>query len=89
MSAPSLYDGPSMHHFTRVRSFDDSEQYLGNGKQAGKNRGFPEDNAVKNFTVDKEKASNVAKIKVVVSFFYYFHFSLRCIHAQFTVKLNQ
>lgn len=72
MSIPSLYDGPSMHHFARGRSFDDAEQYLGNGKQAGKFRGVSEDNAMKNFTVDKEKASNVAKIKVVVSFFQLF-----------------
>nr|URM60702.1 HSF family protein [Gymnema sylvestre] len=66
MSIPSLYDGPSMHHFARGRSFDDSEQYLGNGKQAGKFRGVSEDISMKNFTMDKEKASNVAKIKVVV-----------------------
>lgn len=66
MSIPSLYDGPSMHHFARGRSFDDAEQYLGNGKQAGKFRGVSEDNGMKNFTMDKEKASNVAKIKVVV-----------------------
>lgn len=48
------------------RSFDDAETYFGNNKQAGKARGLPDNNVLKSFAPEKEKASNVAKIKVVV-----------------------
>ncbi|CAA3024043.1 kinesin-like protein KIN-13B [Olea europaea var. sylvestris] len=65
MPAPSLYSGTSMH-FTRGRSFDDSDPYLGNNKQTGKARGLPENNVMKSIAADNVKASNVAKIKVVV-----------------------
>ncbi|XP_059644822.1 kinesin-like protein KIN-13B [Cornus florida] len=66
MPVAGLYDAPSMYHLTRGRSFDDSEPYLGNIKQTGRVRGLPENNLLKSFAPDKEKASNVAKIKVVV-----------------------
>ncbi|XP_071901521.1 kinesin-like protein KIN-13B [Coffea arabica] len=66
LSVPGLYDASSMHHYARGRSFDDSESYFGNNKQTSKFRNLPEENVMKSFTVDKEKASNVAKIKVVV-----------------------
>lgn len=66
MPVAGLYDAPSMHHFARAKSFDDSEQFLANNKQTGRVRGLPESNVSKSFAVDKEKASNVAKIKVVV-----------------------
>ncbi|KAK4349919.1 hypothetical protein RND71_029232 [Anisodus tanguticus] len=65
MPVAGLYD-PSMHHFARAKSFDDSEQFVANNKQTGRVRGFPENNVSKSFAVDKDKASNVAKIKVVV-----------------------
>ncbi|KAA8541804.1 hypothetical protein F0562_022956 [Nyssa sinensis] len=66
MPVAGLYDATSMYHLTRGRSFDDSEPYLGNNKQIGRVRGLPENNLLKSFAPDKEKASNVAKIKVVV-----------------------
>ncbi|KAL9995524.1 putative plus-end-directed kinesin ATPase [Helianthus debilis subsp. tardiflorus] len=48
------------------RSFDDAESYFGNNKQANKARGMPDNNVLKSFAPEKEKTSNVAKIKVVV-----------------------
>ncbi|KAL6559883.1 Kinesin-like protein KIN-13B [Orobanche gracilis] len=68
VSFPSLYDGPSMNHFSRGRSFDDADPdpYFGNNKQAGRARGLPESNVLKDLVADHVKAINVAKIKVVV-----------------------
>lgn len=67
MSVPGLYDGPSMNHFSRGRSFDDSDPYFGiNKQQTGKARILPESNVLKSIAADNVKASNVAKIKVVV-----------------------
>ncbi|XP_057968679.1 kinesin-like protein KIN-13B [Malania oleifera] len=63
---PGLHDGPAFYNSIRGRSFDDSEQYLSTNKQTGKPRGLPENNVLKSIAVDKEKASSVAKIKVVV-----------------------
>lgn len=67
MPVHSLYDSTSMYHSVRGRSFDDSEAYIPPNKQAGRTRGLPENNLLKSFAADKEKASSVAKIKVVVS----------------------
>ncbi|KAK6153633.1 hypothetical protein DH2020_013272 [Rehmannia glutinosa] len=66
ISVPGLYDGPPMNHLSRGRSFDDSDPYFGNNKQTGKARGLPESNVLKSLAADNVKASNVAKIKVVV-----------------------
>ncbi|KZV26092.1 kinesin-13A [Dorcoceras hygrometricum] len=66
MPVPSLYDVPSMNHISRGRSFDDADAYFGNNKQAGKTRSFQESNVLKSLAADNVKASNVAKIKVVV-----------------------
>ncbi|KAJ9692375.1 hypothetical protein PVL29_011434 [Vitis rotundifolia] len=66
MPVHSLYDSTSMYHSVRGRSFDDSEPYIPANKQAGRARGLPENNLLKSFAADKEKASSVAKIKVVV-----------------------
>lgn len=66
MPVPGLYDVPSMNHISRGRSFDDADAYFGNIKQAGKTRGWQESNILKNLPADNGKASNVAKIKVVV-----------------------
>uniref|UniRef100_A0A5B7C069 Kinesin-like protein n=1 Tax=Davidia involucrata TaxID=16924 RepID=A0A5B7C069_DAVIN len=66
MPVAGLYDVPSMYNLARGRSFDDSDPYLGNNKQTGRVRGLPDNNLSKSFAPDKEKASNVAKIKVVV-----------------------
>ncbi|KAK1414273.1 hypothetical protein QVD17_30017 [Tagetes erecta] len=48
------------------RSLDDAETYFGNNKQASKARGVPDSSVLKSFAPEKEKTSNVAKIKVVV-----------------------
>ncbi|PIN06435.1 Kinesin-like protein [Handroanthus impetiginosus] len=66
MAVPGLYDGPPMNHFSRRRSFDDSDQYFGNNKQTGKAHGLPESNVLKSLAADNVRASNIAKIKVVV-----------------------
>jgi len=66
MSVPALYDAPSLYRPVPGRSFDDSDAYLANNKQTGRVRGVPDNNLMKSFVADKDKASNVAKIKVVV-----------------------
>ncbi|XP_031092341.1 kinesin-like protein KIN-13B [Ipomoea triloba] len=66
ISLPGQYGAPSMNHFTRGKSYDDSDAYFTNNKQSSKVRGLPENNVMKSFAADKERASNVAKIKVVV-----------------------
>lgn len=66
MPVPGLYDAPSMNHISRGRSFDDADACFGNIKQAGKTRGLQESNVLKSLPADNVKASNVAKIKVVV-----------------------
>ena len=57
------------------KSFDDAEPFVSTNKLTGRSRGLPESNLVKSVVVDKERANNVAKIKVVVcitlSFRYY------------------
>lgn len=69
MPVPGLYDVPAMNHISRGKSFDDADAYFGNIKQAGKTRGWQESNVLKSLPSDNVKASNVAKIKVVVSTF--------------------
>ncbi|GMQ06548.1 hypothetical protein CsSME_00051090 [Camellia sinensis var. sinensis] len=54
-----LYNGSSL------KSFDDSEPYITNNKLTNGARGVPENNLLRSFCADKEKATNVAKIKVV------------------------
>ncbi|KAB1200597.1 Kinesin-13A [Morella rubra] len=66
MSVPSLYDGSQLHHTLHGTSFDDSEQFLSTDKLTNRSRGLPESNLLRSFSADKEKANNVAKIKVVV-----------------------
>ncbi|KAG6428972.1 hypothetical protein SASPL_107011 [Salvia splendens] len=64
--APGLYDGPSINHFPRGRSFDDLDTFFGNNKQGGRTGALPDGNVLKSIAADNVKASNVAKIKVVV-----------------------
>ncbi|KAL9443548.1 hypothetical protein AB3S75_016835 [Citrus x aurantiifolia] len=56
--------------FTRApvlgKSFDDSEPYMSTSKLTNRIRGVPENSLLKSFSGDKERANNVAKIKVVV-----------------------
>lgn len=66
MPVPGLYDGSSLFHPVRGRSFDDSEPYISNKQQTGRAPVLPDNNLMKSFAADKEKASSVAKIKVVV-----------------------
>ncbi|KAF5453148.1 hypothetical protein F2P56_028076 [Juglans regia] len=61
-----LYDGTSMYHPVRGRSFDDSDPYISNNRQTSRTHVLPENNVMKTFSADKEKSSSVAKIKVVV-----------------------
>lgn len=68
MSVP-MYDGPPMNNISRGRSFDDSDPYFGINKQTGKARVLPDSNVLKSIAADNVKASNVAKIKVVVCIF--------------------
>ncbi|XP_047316958.1 kinesin-like protein KIN-13B [Impatiens glandulifera] len=66
---PSLgnYDVvPPLYRSIRGRSFDDAEPYIVNNKQTSKAHAAPENIVLKSFAVDKDKGSNVAKIKVVV-----------------------
>lgn len=76
MSVPGLYDESSLFNPVRGRSFDDSEPYILNNKQTGRARAMPENSLLKSVAIDKEKASSVAKIKVVVCFSYFFHLLL-------------
>lgn len=68
MPVPGLYDASSLFNPVRGRSFDDSEPYISMNKQSGRAPGLPDNNLLKSFAADKEKASSVAKIKVVVCF---------------------
>uniref|UniRef100_A0A5B7BPC7 Kinesin-like protein n=1 Tax=Davidia involucrata TaxID=16924 RepID=A0A5B7BPC7_DAVIN len=63
---PSLYNRPSLNQPLRGKSFDDSEPYISTNKFTNDSRGLSENNLLKSFSTDKEKPSNVAKIKVVV-----------------------
>ncbi|MCL7044280.1 hypothetical protein MKW94_014745 [Papaver nudicaule] len=63
---PGEYDGSSFYQSGRDRSYEDPEPYIPTNKQAARARGVPENNLMKSFSVDKEKNSSVAKIKVVV-----------------------
>lgn len=65
MPVTGTYGAPQYNN-DRGRSYDDTEPYFGNNKQASKARGLPDNNLLKSFAPEKEKSSNVAKIKVVV-----------------------
>lgn len=66
MLMPGIYDGNPLHQSVRGKSFDDSESFISTNKLTGRSRGLPENNLLKSFSIDKEKANSVAKIKVVV-----------------------
>ena len=66
MPVTSLYNLNQNHHPGRGKSFDDSDPFLATNKPTGRARGVQENNLLKSFSVDKERANNVAKIKVVV-----------------------
>ncbi|GAB4839204.1 Kinesin-like protein KIN-13B [Ancistrocladus abbreviatus] len=62
----SRSDGPSLDQLVRGKSFDDSETYLSTNISASRACGLPENNLLRSFTTDKDRANSVAKIKVVV-----------------------
>ncbi|GKV11769.1 hypothetical protein SLEP1_g22991 [Rubroshorea leprosula] len=66
MQVPGLYEVSSLHQPNGGKSFDDSEPYLFTNKAIGRTRGLLENNLLKSFSMDKDRANNVAKIKVVV-----------------------
>ncbi|KAL5771240.1 hypothetical protein ACOSP7_015394 [Xanthoceras sorbifolium] len=66
MPVTRVHEGYSLHQPVSSKSFDDSESYFSTSKIANRSRGVPENNLLKSFSVDKERANNVAKIKVVV-----------------------
>lgn len=59
-------NGHPLHHPGRGKSLDDSEPFLSTNKLTSRSRGLPENNLLKSFSSDKERANSVAKIKVVV-----------------------
>nr|GMD76833.1 kinesin-like protein KIN-13B [Ipomoea batatas] len=62
---PSNYNGFALKQPLVARSFDDSDPYISTNKLGNGGRGLADNNFLKSFSTDKEKA-NVAKIKVVV-----------------------
>ncbi|GKE18344.1 hypothetical protein Tco_1425921 [Tanacetum coccineum] len=66
MTITSSHYGVPVYSNAQGRSFDDAKPYFGNSKQTSKARGFPDNNLMKSFAPKKEKASSIAKIKVVV-----------------------
>lgn len=65
MPAPGQYNG-SLYQSFQSRSFDDFEIPTSKQNGASRARGLQENNLLKSLSVDKDKASSVAKIKVVV-----------------------
>ncbi|KAI4324742.1 hypothetical protein MLD38_030199 [Melastoma candidum] len=66
MPSSGMNDDPSMLNPGQIRSFDDAKPYMWINKQAGRTRAAPDNVLLKSFAADKDKASSVAKIKVVV-----------------------
>jgi len=56
------------NHTVRGQSSDDYESILSGNKLVPRSRGLPESHLLKSVSADKERANNVAKIKVVVCF---------------------
>ena len=57
------------NHTVQGQSFDDSaELILGGNRLGNRSRGLPESHVLRSSSTDKERANNVAKIKVVVCF---------------------
>lgn len=68
LQVPSNYNGFALKQPLVARSFDDSDPYISTNKLGNGGRGLADNNLLKSFSADKEKA-NVAKIKVVVCLF--------------------
>nr|GME01020.1 kinesin-like protein KIN-13B isoform X1 [Ipomoea batatas] len=65
LQVPSNYNGFALKQPLVARSFDNSDPYISTNKLGNGGRGLADNNLLKSFSADKEKA-NVAKIKVVV-----------------------
>ncbi|XP_027358124.1 kinesin-like protein KIN-13B isoform X1 [Abrus precatorius] len=63
---PEMYDVQNEYLSSRGQSFDESDSILTGNKFAQRSRGLPESHLLRSVTTDKERANNVAKIKVVV-----------------------
>ncbi|XP_027358125.1 kinesin-like protein KIN-13B isoform X2 [Abrus precatorius] len=61
-----MYDVQNEYLSSRGQSFDESDSILTGNKFAQRSRGLPESHLLRSVTTDKERANNVAKIKVVV-----------------------
>lgn len=62
-----LHEGYSLHQPVSNKSFDGSELYF--NRLPNRSRGESENNLLRSFSADKERANSVAKIKVVVRVF--------------------
>jgi len=56
------------NHTDRGQSYDGYESILSGNKHVQRSRGLPENNFLKSVPAEKERANNVAKIKVAVCF---------------------
>ncbi|XVE70350.1 hypothetical protein DITRI_Ditri10aG0065600 [Diplodiscus trichospermus] len=66
LQVPNRYEGYGIQKPVGDKSFDDSEPYQPTNKLTSRPRAMAENNLLKSFSVDKDRANNVAKIKVVV-----------------------
>ncbi|KAG2385259.1 Kinesin-like protein [Vigna angularis] len=60
------HNGYFTNHTVRGQNFDDYESILSGNKHVQRSRGLPENNFLKSVPTEKERANNVAKIKVAV-----------------------
>ena len=70
-----VYNDYLTSHTVQGQYFDDSEPIFPGNKPASRSRGLHESNVLRSLSADKERANNVAKIKVAVCFFPYVSFS--------------
>lgn len=68
MQVHNINIGSTVNQPIRGRGFDEPQLHI-SAKPTYSSRGMPDNNPQKNFSADKERASNVAKIKVVVCLF--------------------
>ncbi|MBA0797246.1 hypothetical protein Gohar_007961 [Gossypium harknessii] len=64
--AYNIYEGYGLHKSAQGKSFNDFDPYQSTDRFSNRARGMAENNVLKSISVDKERANNVAKIKVVV-----------------------
>ncbi|MFQ6627665.1 hypothetical protein Gotur_005902 [Gossypium turneri] len=64
--AYNIYEGYGLHKSAQGKSFNDFDPYQSTDRFSNRARGMAENNVLKSISLDKERANNVAKIKVVV-----------------------